>query len=64
MKIAEVLHKAQLKSFDEKMSDLNYWLTQSLVKRIEAVTFLISHTVNLKNIRMSLYLKFYPLRQR
>ena len=52
MNIAPVLHKAPLKSFDEKMNDLNYWLAQPLVKRVEAVTFLISQTVDLKTTRM------------
>jgi hypothetical protein len=52
MNIAPVLHKAPLKSLDEKMNDLNYWLTQPLVKRLEAVTFLISQTVDLKTTRM------------
>jgi len=52
MNIAPVLHKAQLKSLDEKMKDLNYWLEQPLVKRLEAVTFLISQTVDLKTTRM------------
>ena len=52
MNIAPVLHKAPLKSLDEKMKDLNYWLAQPLVKRLEAVTFLISQTVDLKTTRM------------
>ena len=52
MKIAPVLHKTPLNSLDEKMSDLNYWLAQPLVKRLEAVTFLISQTVDLKTTRM------------
>ena len=52
MNIAPVLHKAPLKSLDEKMNDLNYWLGQPLVKRLEAVTFLISQTVDLKTTRM------------
>ena len=52
MNIAPVLHKAPLKSFDEKKNDLNYWLAQPLVKRLEAVTFLISQTVDLKTTRM------------
>jgi hypothetical protein len=52
MKIAPVLHKAPLNSLDEKMNDLNYWLAQPLVKRIEAVTFLISQTVDLTTTRM------------
>ena len=52
MNIAPVLHKAALKSLDEKMNDLNYWLAQPLVKRLEAVTFLISQTVDLKTTRM------------
>jgi hypothetical protein len=34
------------------MNDLNYWLVQPLVKRLEAVTFLISQTVDLKTTRM------------
>ncbi len=50
--IAPILHKAQLKSLDKKMNDLNYWLAQPLVKRLEAVTFLISQTVDLKTTRM------------
>ena len=52
MNIAPVLHKASLKSLDEKMNDLNYWLAQPLVKRVEAVTFLISQTVDLKTTKM------------
>jgi hypothetical protein len=52
MNIAPVLHKAPRKSFDEKMDDLKYWLAQPLVKRLEAVTFLISQTVDLTTTRM------------
>ncbi|MSQ38394.1 MAG: hypothetical protein EXR19_02365 [Chitinophagaceae bacterium] len=52
MNITPVLHKAPLKSLDEKTNDLNYWLAQPLVKRLEAVTFLISQTVDLKTTRM------------
>jgi hypothetical protein len=52
MNIAPVLHKAPLNSFDEKMNDLNYWLAQPPIKRIEAVTFLISQTVDLKATKM------------
>jgi hypothetical protein len=52
MNIVPILNKVPLKSFDEKMNDLNYWLTQPLVKRLEAVTFLISQTVDLKTTRM------------
>ena len=46
MIIPTFLHKAPLKSFDEKMDDLIYWLTQPLVKRLEAVTLLITQTVD------------------
>ena len=46
MEITPVVHKTPLKSLDEKMNDLNYWLAQPLVKRLEAVTFLISQTKN------------------
>jgi hypothetical protein len=52
MNIVPVLHKAPLKSLDEKMNDLKYWLAQPLVKRLEAVTFLISQTVDLTTTRM------------
>jgi hypothetical protein len=52
MKIAHALNKEPLNSLDEKMNDLNYWLTQPLIKRLEAVTFLISQTVDLKTTRM------------
>ena len=41
MEITPVVHKTPLKSLDEKMNDLNYWLAQPLVKRLEAVTFLM-----------------------
>ena len=52
MNITPVLHREPLKSLDEKMNDLNYWLAQPVIKRLEAVTFLISQTVDLKNTRM------------
>ena len=52
MEITPVVHKTPLKSLDEKMNDLNYWLAQPLVKRLKAVTFLISQTVDLKTTRM------------
>lgn len=52
MSIEPKTHKAPLKSLDEKMNDLNYWLTQPVVKRLEALTFLISQTVDLKTTRM------------
>ena len=52
MNIVPILNKVPLKSLDEKMNDLNYWLTQPLVKRLEAVTFLISQTVDLNTTRM------------
>ena len=53
MEITPVVHKTPLKSLDEKMNDLNYWLSQPVIKRLEAVTFLISQTVDLKTIRMN-----------
>jgi hypothetical protein len=34
------------------MNDLNYWLAQPVIKRLEAVTFLISQTVDLKTTMM------------
>jgi hypothetical protein len=34
------------------MNDLDYWLAQPLIKRLEAVTFLISQTVDLTTTRM------------
>ncbi len=52
MNITPILNKAPLKSFDEKKNDLQYWLSQPLIKRLEAVTFLISQTVDLKSTRM------------
>ena len=52
MEITPVVHKTPLKSLDEKMNDLNYWLAQPLIKRLEAVTFLISQTVDLTTTRM------------
>lgn len=52
MKIVPVLNKVPLKSFDEKMNDLNYWLAQPLVKRLEAVTFLVSQTVDLSTTKL------------
>ena len=35
MEITPVVHKTPLKSLDEKMNDLNYWLTQPLVKDLK-----------------------------
>jgi hypothetical protein len=61
MNIAPVLHKAPLKSLDEKMNDLKYWLAQPLIKRLEAVTFLISQTVDLNTTRMD---KTYVVRRK
>jgi hypothetical protein len=52
MKIAPVVHKELIKSFDEKLNDLSYWLMQPVVKRLEAVTFLISQSVDLTTTRM------------
>lgn len=52
MRIDLILHKATLNSFDEKINDLSYWLTQPVIKRLEAVTFLISQTVDLKTTKM------------
>lgn len=52
MRIDPILHKATLNSFDEKLYDLSYWLTQPVIKRSEAVTFLISQTVELKTTKM------------
>jgi hypothetical protein len=34
------------------MNDLNYWLSQPIIKRLEAVTFLISQTVDLTTTRL------------
>ena len=52
MEITPVVHKTPLNSFDEKMNDLSYWLSQPVIKRLEAVTFLISQTVDLKTTKM------------
>ncbi len=52
MNIVPILNKVPLKSFDEKMNDLNYWLTQPIVKRLETVTFLVSQTVDLTTTRL------------
>jgi hypothetical protein len=61
MKIAPVVHKALIRSFDEKLSDLSYWLMQPVVKRLEAVTFLISQSVDLTTTRMD---KTYVVRRK
>jgi hypothetical protein len=52
MSIEPVLNKVPLKSLDEKVNDLNYCLAQPVIKRLEAVTFLISQAVYLKTTRM------------
>jgi hypothetical protein len=52
MRITPYLHKAPLKSFDEKCNDLEYWLAQPVIKRLEAVTFLLSQTIDLKTTRL------------
>lgn len=48
MKNTTILYKLPLESLNEKMNDLNYWLAQPAIKRLEAVTFLISQSVDLK----------------
>jgi len=40
------------KPLDEKVNDLNYRLAQPVIKKLEALTFLISQTVDLKTKRM------------
>ena len=52
MRTGTILHKEPLNSFDEKMNDLSYWLNQPVIKRLEAVTFLISQTVDLNTTKM------------
>ena len=52
MSIEPVLYKVSLRTFDEKVNELNYWLAQPVIKRLEAVTFLISQTVDLKTTRI------------
>jgi hypothetical protein len=52
MRITPYLNKAPLKSFDEKYNDLEYWLAQPVIKRLEAVTFLLSQTIHLKTTRL------------
>jgi hypothetical protein len=52
MIIAPVLQKDSVNPLDEKMNDLNYWLPQRLVKKVEAFTFLKSQTVDLKTSRI------------
>ncbi len=52
MRTDTILHKETLNSFDEKMNDLSYWLTQPVIKRLEAVTFLISQTVDLNTTKI------------
>jgi hypothetical protein len=52
MNIDPIVYKAKLDSFDEKLNDLNYWLSKPVVQRLEAVTFLISQTVDLNTVSM------------
>jgi hypothetical protein len=52
MKIAPVLTRGPYKSFDEKLNDVNYWISQPVIKRLEAVTFLVSQVVDLKKTRL------------
>lgn len=40
--IAPVVRRVQMKKADDSVRDLQYWLTQPVNKRAEAVTFLIS----------------------
>lgn len=37
-----VLRKVRMKEADDDTRDLNYWLSQPVVKRVEAATFLVS----------------------
>lgn len=52
MRTGTILHKEPLNSFDEKMNDLCYWLIQPVIKRLEAVTFIISQTVDLNTTKI------------
>ncbi len=52
MRTDTILHKETLNSFDEKMNDLCYWLIQPVIKRLEAVTFIISQTVDLNTTKI------------
>jgi hypothetical protein len=52
MRTGTILHKEPLNSFDEKMNDLSYWLTHPVIKRLEAVIFLISQTVDLNTTKL------------
>ena len=61
MNISPVVNKASMKSFDEKLNDLNYWLAQPVIKRLEAVTFLISQSVDLSVTRID---KTYVVRRK
>ena len=45
-KIVPVLRKVKLKDADESQKDLEYWLQQSVSKRAEAVTFIISQSLS------------------
>jgi hypothetical protein len=40
--IAPVLRKVQMKQAEDQVHDWQYWISQSVVKRAEAVTFLVS----------------------
>lgn len=52
MNIEPFIHKAPIKSFDEKLNDYKYWLSQPVIKRLEAVTFLVSQTIDLTTTRI------------
>lgn len=43
--IVPVVHKVALKDTDEGLDNLTYWKTQSPIKRVAAVTFIISQSL-------------------
>lgn len=52
MNIVLTVRKSQIHALDEKSDDLNYWLSQSPIQRLQAVTFLVSQSVDLDICKM------------
>lgn len=44
-RIVPIVHKIAMKDVHEKNNDLEYWLTQPAVKRLAAITFIVSQSL-------------------
>ena len=44
-KMAMVVNRVKMDEYDQSFEDLNYWLTNTPIERVSAVTFLVQQTL-------------------